>query len=131
MHNHVFNGRTNYTLEKYKCAHRNAYVVMDQCSNQVTYQLPTPHTRVSHYLKQITSPDPDITAGIASICQDKTGILISFEDAAAYLAPLCPVAKNRKETAKHHHVEISDIRGEADVGSTEVKKGMGKTSVEL
>ena len=28
MHDHVFNGRTNYTLEKYNCAHCNTYVVM-------------------------------------------------------------------------------------------------------
>ena len=99
---------------------------MEQCSNQVTYQLPTPHTRVSHYLKGITSPDPDIRSGIASIRQDKTGMLINFEDAEAYLAPLLPVAKNRKEIAKHPHREISDITGEADVRSTEVRKGMGK-----
>ena len=72
MHDHVFNRRTNYTLKKYNCAHRNAQVVMEQCSGQVTYQLPTPHTRVYHYLKGITSPDPDIRAVIASIRQDKT-----------------------------------------------------------
>ena len=28
MHDHVFNGRTNYTLEKYNCSHRKAYVVI-------------------------------------------------------------------------------------------------------
>ena len=96
MYHHVFNGRKNYTLEKYNCDHRNAYVVMEQCSNKLTYQLPTPHTRVSHYLKGITSPDPYIRARIASILQDKTGMLINFEDAEAYLVPLCSVAKNRK-----------------------------------
>ena len=122
MHDHDFNVCTNYTLETYNCAHRNAYVVMEQCSDQVTYQLPTPHTRVSHYIKGITSPNPDIRARIASIHQDKTGMLINFEDTSAYLAPLFPVAKNRKETAKRPHGEISDITGEADVGSTEVKK---------
>ena len=58
-------------------------------------------------------------------------MLINFEDASAYLAPLCPVAKIRKETAKRPHGEISEITSEADVGSTEVKKGMGKTGVEL
>ena len=126
MHDHVFNGLTNYTLEKYNYAHRNAYVVMEQCSDQVSYQLPTLHTRVSNYLKVITSTDPDIRAGIASICQDKTGMLINFEDVTAYLALLCPVYKNRKETAKRPHGEISDITGEADTGSTEVNKGMGK-----
>ena len=96
MHNDVFNGSTNYTLEKYNCAHRNAYVVMEKYSGQVTYQLPTPHTRVSHYRKWITSPDPDIRDVIANIFQDKTGMLIDFEDVLAYLSPLCPVAKNRK-----------------------------------
>ena len=135
MHDHFFNVRTNYTMEKYNFDHRNAYVVMEKNSDQVTYQLQTPHTRVSHYLKGITSPDPDIRSGIASIHQYKTGMLITVEDAAAYLAPLFPVAKNRKETDKHPHGEISDITGEADVGSTEVKKGMGKgmgkTGVEL
>ena len=83
MHDHVFNGRTNYTMEKYSCAHRNAYVVMEQCSNQVTYQLPTPHTRASKYLKGVTSPDTDIRDRIASIFQDKTGMLINVEDVAA------------------------------------------------
>ena len=58
-------------------------------------------------------------------------MLIGFEDAAAYLAPLGTFAKNLKETAKRPHGEISDIIGEADVGSTVVKKGMGKTGVEL
>ena len=51
-------------------------------------------------------------AGIASILQDKTGMLINFEDAVAYLAPLCPVANNRKKTAKRPHGEISDITSE-------------------
>ena len=103
IHNHVLNKRTNYTLEKYNCAHRNTYVVTEQCSDQVTYQLPITHNCVSRYLKGITSPDPDIRFGIASIRQDKTGMLINFEDAAAYLAPLCPVAKERKETVKCPH----------------------------
>ena len=103
MHDHVFNGRPNYALEKYNCAHRNAYVVMEQCSDQVTYQLPTTHTRISHYLKGIKSPNPDIRSGIASIRQDKKGMLINFEYAAAYLAPICPVANKRKETAKLPH----------------------------
>ena len=58
-------------------------------------------------------------------------MLIDFEDVAAYLAPLCPVANNRKEIARRPHGEISDITGEADVGSTEVKKGMVKTGVGL
>ena len=58
-------------------------------------------------------------------------MLINFEDEVAYLAFICLVAKNRKETVKCTHGEISDITGEADVGSTEVKKGMGKTDVEL
>ena len=58
-------------------------------------------------------------------------MLINFEDVAAYISPLYPVANNRKETAKRPHGEISDIAGEADVGSTKVKKGMGKTDVEL
>ena len=89
------------------------------------------HNRVSHYLKGITSPDPDIRSGIASIRQDKTGMLIDFEDLAAYLAPLFPVANNRKETAKRPNGEISDMTHEADVGSTKVKEGMGKTFVEL
>ena len=79
MHEHVFNGRTKYTLEKYSCAYRNAYVVMEQCSDQVIYQLLTPHTRVSHFIKGITSHDQDIRAGIASIHQDKTGMLINFD----------------------------------------------------
>ena len=78
MHDHVFNGRTNYTLDKYNCDHFNAYVLMEQCSDQVIYQLLTPHTRVSHFIKGITSHDPDIRAGIASIHQDKKGILINF-----------------------------------------------------
>ena len=47
------------------------------------------------------------------------------------LAFICLVAKNRKETAKRPHGEISDITGEYDVRSTEMKKGMGKTGVEL
>ena len=53
-------------------------------------------------------------------------MLINFEDVTAYLALLCPVYKNRKETAKRPHGGISDITGEADTGSTEVNKGMGK-----
>ena len=103
---------------------------MEKCSDQLTYQLPTPHTRVSRYLKGVTSPDPDIRAGIASIFQYNTVMLLDFEVAAAYIAPLCPVSNNRKETDKRPHREISDMTREADVGSTEVKKGMGKTGVE-
>ena len=120
-------GNSNFTLEKFVQLHRNSFVSMRACSEHVTFQLPTPYTRVGYLLDAIESSDPPLLAAMANIEDDTvpTGKRHDFEKAAAYLLPKDPVARRRTESgAKTQNALISDVTSSA-------KAGIGKTGVHL
>ena len=47
LHNREWKGQSNFSLEKFIAQHRNASVLMTQCAEHVTFQLPNERTRVS------------------------------------------------------------------------------------
>lgn len=129
MHNRIWKGNNNFSLEKFLEGHRAAYTSMTQCAEHVTYQLPNERTRVGYLLQNIQSNDAELLTMLAQVRHDDgpDGRRSDFEKAAAALIPACPVARRRKS--------MNDKRPYGDIGSVTfaegIKDGIGSTGVEL
>ena len=126
IHNRKWKGTGSYTLDLFVSAHRNAYVVLTQCSEHVTVQLPNGTTRVRYLLDNIECGDAELLASIANVRKD-TVMVSDFESAVAYILPSDPVAKRLiTSKGKRMHADISSVDGSG------IKSGIGpKTGVEL
>ena len=72
----------------------NAYILMQQCSEHVEYQLPNEHTRVSCLLEGIQCPDPGLQAAMVSVRPFGPDTMRNnFEAMAAHILPYDPVSK--------------------------------------
>lgn len=127
----VWKGNSNQSMEKYVEQHRAAFIALERCAQHVAYQLPNEHTRVRHLLDNIQCSDPDVKAALSSIRLDTTGpnaMRNNFELAVAFLLPVCPVARKRKENKGNQ-------RGSAHISSVGanggVKPSKGKSGVEF
>ena len=134
LHNRVWKGQGNFTLEGFITLHRNAFISMQACAQHVDYRLPNEHSRVGFLLDAIQCPDHKLHATMASIEGDDTpdGLRNNFEAAASALVPKDPVAKKRLAMAgsKRDQSSISGVEG-GDVSAVNTKKkpGIGKTGV--
>ena len=118
--NTKWNGR-QYSLEKFTGLHRSSYVMLEEASIHVNFQLPTEHSRVGYLLDNITNQDPDLRAALASIRVNVNNMRNSFDDAVAFLLPVCPYAKFKSNQRKPNpQAQVSEV----------VLKGRGKTGVE-
>ena len=141
MHNRIWKGQSNFSLEKFVGQHRNAYVMLQQCAEHIAYQLPNERTRVTYLLDNIQCADATLQAAIAAVRQDKgpNGMMNDFEAAVAYLLPSDPVARKRASATgtKRDQSQISDSTGEEKRDTAEVsaatgaKPSRGKTGVEF
>lgn len=141
VHNRIWKGQSNFTLDKFVAQHRNAYVMMEECSHHVPYQLPNAFMRVTHLLDNIQCDDAPLQASMALVRNDTdpTGKMNNFEDAASFIIPYDPVAKKRAAAPKRGIANISEVDGKqegstkptANVSGTMVKPSIGKTGVEL
>jgi hypothetical protein len=121
--NRKFTGGTSTTLDRFMAQHRQAFVTMQRCAENIQVELPNERTRVGYLIDNIEVSDAEVRAAISSIKLDDspTGLREDFERAVAFLLPLDPVAKKSK--GKRAQAEISD---------TELKQSRGpKTGVDL
>ena len=97
IHNRVWKGQSNYSLEKFIAHQRNAFVSMEQCAQHVAFQLPNDHTRVGFLLDGIQSSDAGLNAAIAQIKADDgpIGKRSDSDATASFLLPYDPIAKKR------------------------------------
>ena len=141
IHKRKWQGNGSFRLENFVAQHRNAFVLLTQCSQRVDYQLPNDMTRVKYLLDAIETTDSQLQANIALVRADKgvNGKMRSFEKAAAFIVPACPVAR-RKTITKKQRADISEVdtntEKEANVDSVDKTKPKpkpckGKTGVEL
>lgn len=139
LHNHVWKGQSNFSLEKFIAQHRNAFVSMTQCAEHVTFQLPNSFTRVTYLLDALQMSDAGLNAAMALVRADDVppnGKMHNFEATASYLLPYDPVAKKRTtQGTKRGAVAISDttVDTEVDVSAAtgSKKPAIGKTGVEF
>ena len=134
LHNRVWKGQGNFTLEGFITLHRNAFISMQACAQHVDYRLPNEHSRVGFLLDAIQCPDHKLHATMASIEGDDTpdGLRNNFEAAASALVPKDPVAKKRLAMAgsKQDQSSISGVEGgHVSAVNTKKKPGIGKTGV--
>ena len=70
LHTSIWKGQSNFTLESFVVQHRNAFIMLEQCAEHVTFQLPNPHSRVGYLLDAIQTLDAGLQAAMASIRTD-------------------------------------------------------------
>ena len=101
-HNRIWKGQSNFALDKFVAQHRNAYVMMEECSHHVPCQLPNAFTRVTHLLGSVQCDDAPPQASMALVRNDAdpNGKMNNFEDAASFIVPHDPVAKKRAAAPK-------------------------------
>lgn len=138
MHNRMWKGQSNFTLERFIGQHRNAYVMLQQCAEHIAYQLPNERTRVTCLLDNTQCADVTLQAAIAAVRQDKGphGMMNDFESAVAYLLPSDPVAKKCSAGQKQGQGLTSDAEGEAKEeaevsAAASTKVARGKTGMEF
>ena len=141
VHSRIWKGQGQYTLDRYVAQHCNAFVMMQECSTHVPYQLPNEFTRVTHLFDNIQCNDASLQAAMALVRNDKdlTGKMNNFEDAASFIIPHDPVAKKQRATTKRDLANVAGTEAEgqkkpksaASISSTSTKPSIGKTGVEF
>jgi hypothetical protein len=140
LHNRVWKGQINLSLEKSIAQHHNAFVSIRQCAEHVNFQLPNERTRVSYLLDVIQCNDTGLQAAMAQVRTDAgvNGKMNDFEATASYLLPYDPVSKKRAAGNKRGVAAISDISGseDADISGLQgagqkSKPSVGRTGVEF
>ena len=99
--NHKWTGTTAHTLEKHIDRHRAAFVSFSEATNHVSHQIPNNRTRICYLIDSIDSKDAEVLSGLAAIRKDDQGMRETFEQAAIFLAPTCPVAKKLATKGKY------------------------------
>ena len=106
--NTKWNGRA-YSLEKFTGLHRSSFVMLEEASLHVPFQLPTEHSRVGYLLDNITSQDPDLRAALASIRANTNNMRNDFELAVAFILPVCPYIKYKSNNRQRPQAQISEV----------------------
>ena len=134
LKNRKWNGTTNVTLMRHMGKHRDSYIKLVEASEHVPHECPNERTRVTYLLASITCKDPEVLAAVAAIRQDEADKRSDFENAVAYLAPVCPVHKKQSSKGKHvPQAEVSSV-GSAKGGrggSSDLPVARGRTGIEL
>ena len=127
----TWTGTTSITLLQHISAQRKANIQLIEAAEHAPADVPNARQRVTYLLDSIKTVDPKVLACVAAVEQDELGKRVSFEDAATFLLPSCPVsAKNPKANGVNAKVSGTDgnTGGGAAVGGAVLK---GKTGVEL
>jgi hypothetical protein len=130
-------GQSNYSLERHAAQHRNSYVSLVACAEQVDCQIPNQHSRVGYLLDSIQNNDPELQAAMVNVRTSKgaNGMRSDFEQTVTHIQPYCPVAKKKTFGAKRGAGEISSVDAEVNdvqVASFGTKNGRWpKTGVHL
>jgi hypothetical protein len=141
MHQGIWKGTNNISLEKFVGYHRHAYISMERCADYIDYQLPNQRTRVTYLLQAVQCNDAPLQAAMALVRADELGKMNDFEATAAYLLQYDPVAKKRAASGKkgdgYDTVAAVSFTDDTKSGSTPkkgghlAKKGKGKSGVEF
>ena len=122
--NHKWTGKTAHTLDNHMNIYRASFVSLSEGTDHISHQISNNCTRVGYLIDSIDSKDAVILSGLAAIKQDDQGMRDTFEHAAVFLAPTCPVAKKLATKRK--------ISFDPSISATDGNQyGTGKTGVEL
>jgi hypothetical protein len=97
--------------------HRETYVSMEACAEQVQYQLPNQHSRVGFSLDATQNNDVGLQSAIASVRTDDNLLVKKhFKAAVPHLLPYHPVAKKRLKRTKREAGMIVSVMDIAEDG---------------
>ena len=105
--------------------HRSAYIILQQCAEHITYQLPHDQTRVKYLITDIKCTDPGVVAALSHIRLDDgvNGMRTNFDTAVTFLLSTDPI--------QIKHKLAGDKRPITEIASVDMKQGIGRTGVEL
>ena len=133
LHTWQWKGQSNFPLEGFITQHWSTFVLMQQCTNHVEYQLPNEHTWVGYLLEGIVCLDARLQAAMASIWTDDgaDGMQNNFKVAAAHILPYDLVAKKRAAAgSKHTQISLTEVGDVGEISSAS-KVSIGKSGVHL
>ena len=84
---------------------------MEQCVQNVYYQLRNQQSRVIWILAGIKNKDPGLQSAMAAVRNDKVpgGMQNNFESCVVHIVPYCPVSKKSNIGTKRCAAEISEV----------------------
>mmetsp|Transcript_26475 Transcript_26475/g.46006 ORF Transcript_26475/g.46006 Transcript_26475/m.46006 type:complete len:237 (-) Transcript_26475:581-1291(-) len=127
MKNQAWSGTTNTHFLDHASQHRKSFTELQEGHVHVAAEIPNERSRVTYLLESITNIGPSILVVLAVTHQDENGKRVHFEDAVAFLAPVCPVLRNANKKKTLPNAHIVSTTGLSD----NVKSGKGKTGVDL
>ena len=93
---------------------RSCYVVWETAAQHVHDQVPEDRTKVRSLLDSMENCHVGkVVARIAHICDERNGMMDNFENAVAYLLPICPVKEKTRRARKRPQISslVEDIQG--------------------
>lgn len=131
LQNRKWNGTASITLSQHMDMHRTAWIQLVDCAEHIPVEVPQGRSRVTMLLKSLdTCVDPSVLAAIAAVRQDEVDKRVNFENAVAYLAPVCPVAARQAKKGKVENANVgAAVAG--GLGTSNVKPGIGSSGVAL
>lgn len=113
VYNRIWKGQSNFTLDKFVTQHQNAYIMMEECSLHVPFQLPNQFIQVTHLLDNIQCDNAPLQASMALVQNnmDPNGKMNNFEDATTFIIPYDPVTKKQAAAPKRGIANISEVDG--------------------
>jgi hypothetical protein len=125
LQNRKWNGMANVTLSQHMAKHRQAFITLDECAEQISMEIPNRRSQVMYLMTSTTLVD------LAAVQQDKAHKQVNFKSTFAYLVPVCNVTiKNDAKHSKLPRADISTVTA-AGLGGGNLKPGVGKTGVAL
>jgi hypothetical protein len=111
-----WNGR-NYSLEKHVSNHRQAIEDLNDCSNNITVNVPDQEQRVEYLIDSIVCPDSTLQASIGLIRSNVNNMRENFEAAANALIEVDPFRRSQRPPGKPATVSAIDFSsGRGDSG---------------
>ena len=128
LQSRTWSGTSSITLLQHISGQRKAHIQLIEAADHAPANVPNARQRVTYLLDSLKTEHPKVLACIAAVEQDETGKRVSFEDAATFLLPSCPVAA-KKTGGNGINAKVAGIDVATESGAGAVLKG--KTGVEL
>ena len=130
LQNRKWNGAASITLSQHMDMHRSAWIQLNDCAEHIPLEIPQGRSRVTMLLKSLDGcVDPGVLAALAAVRQDEADKRVNFENAVAYLAPVCPVAARLAKKGKVDTANVGAAVG--GLGTGNAKPGFGTSGVAL
>ena len=108
--NSKWNGCTSI-LEKFTGIHQSSLVKLQETADNIAFQLPTEHIRVSYFIDNIQNNDPDLRASISCTRINMNGVWDNFETTVAFILPVDPYLNQSNNSNNNAQIVDVNLKG--------------------